>query len=70
MCYTADIKCEACKSKIEKNIAFEKGVKNIVVDIKGDKVTITFVKAKNNKENIKKAIEKLNIKVRDMKVVE
>ncbi len=29
----ASMDCEACKSKIEKNIAFEKGVKDLKVDL-------------------------------------
>lgn len=63
VCYTADIKCEMCKGKLEKSIPFEKGVKDVVVSVKDKTVTITFLKTKNNKEAIKQAIEKLGIKV-------
>ena len=36
---TCDLHCQGCCDKIMKNIAFEKGVKDIVCDLKGKTVT-------------------------------
>lgn len=59
----AELHCKSCVAKIEKNIPFEKGVKDLKVDMKANTVTVTYRADKNNKENLIKAIEKLGIKV-------
>lgn len=69
VCYTAEVKCDNCKGKIEKSIPFEKGVKDVVVSVKDKTVTITFLKSKTDKEALKKAIEKLGIKVSKVTVL-
>lgn len=61
--FNANLHCEMCKSKIEKNIPFEKGVKNLKVDMTNQTVTITFREDKNTIDNLRKAIEKLKIEV-------
>ncbi len=61
----ADLHCQSCVDKIEKNIPFEKGVKDLKVDLKTNTISITYRTDKNNKDNIIKAIEKLGVKVLD-----
>ena len=39
---SCDLHCQACCDKIMKNIAFEKGVKDIVCDLKTKTVTVTY----------------------------
>lgn len=39
---SCDIHCQGCCDKIMKNIAFEKGVKDIVCDLKTKTVTVTY----------------------------
>ncbi|MGB4413568.1 MAG: heavy metal-associated domain-containing protein [Paludibacter sp.] len=55
--------CLNCKQKIERNIAFEKGVKALNVDLNNKIVRITFNKNKNNVEKLKQAIVKLGYQV-------
>lgn len=62
--YSAAMHCESCKAKVEKNIAFEKGVKDLKVNLEAQTITVTFREDKNNAEGIKKAIEKLEIPVK------
>ena len=62
--FNANLHCESCKAKVEKNIPFEKGVKDLKVDMKTQTITVTFREDKNNTENLQKAIEKLNIQVK------
>ena len=57
--FLTDIHCENCKKKIEKNISWEKGVKDLRVDLDNKKVTILYDSAKTNPDNLKTAIEKL-----------
>ncbi|WP_321282043.1 heavy metal-associated domain-containing protein [Marinifilum fragile] len=65
--FKVEMDCMGCAGKIEKNIPFEKGVKKLDVDFKAQKVTITYKADKTNKENLKKAIEKLKFKVEEIK---
>lgn len=61
----AEIHCKSCKAKLEKNIPFEKGVRDLKVDMKAKTITVVYRADKNNKNNIIKAIEKLGINVFD-----
>ena len=40
--FSCDLHCQGCCDKIMKNIAFEKGVKDIVCDLPTKTVTVTF----------------------------
>ena len=51
--------CENCKKTIEKNIAFEKGMKDMKVDLDNKLVTLTFDSRKNNEQKIIEAFSKL-----------
>lgn len=62
--FNANLHCESCKAKIEKNIPFEKGVKDLKVDMKAQTITVTFREDKNSVEGLKKAIEKLDVQVK------
>lgn len=57
----ASITCNYCKEKIEKNIAFEKGVKDLSVDMETKVVTIKYNKEKTNPEKLVAAIKKLDL---------
>lgn len=63
VCYRVAMDCMACKQKIEKNIAFEKGVKALDVNLANKTVKIKFNKQKNTAEQLKKAIEELKYEV-------
>lgn len=64
--FSADLHCKSCVIKVEKNIPFEKGVKGLKVDMDSQTITITFREDKNSIENLKKAIEKLDIQVKSV----
>jgi len=51
--------CDQCKTRLEKNIAFEKGVRSVVLDEETKKLTIEYRKGKTDKEKLKKAITKI-----------
>ncbi|MDR0540865.1 MAG: heavy-metal-associated domain-containing protein [Dysgonamonadaceae bacterium] len=57
--FKVNMTCENCKKRIEKNVSWEKGVKNLSVDLDKKTVTILFDTKKTNRETLKKAIEKL-----------
>lgn len=58
----SNIKCNNCKARIEKNIPYEKGVKDLKVDVDKKTVTITFKSDKNNAEALCDAVTKLGYK--------
>lgn len=62
--FKANLHCESCKAKVEKNIPYEKGVKNLKVDMGTQTISVTFREDKNNTDNLQKAIEKLKIEVK------
>ena len=51
--------CKNCVKKIEGNIPFEKGVKDLKVSLEDKLVTITYDPSKTDEETLCKAIEKL-----------
>lgn len=63
VCYHVSMDCVGCKIKIEKNIAFEKGVKAMDINLEDKIVKIKFNPAKNNSLAIKRAIEALKYDV-------
>ena len=63
----ASMECNSCKAKIEKNIAFEKGVKDLNVNLDTKRVTITYQNGKNSDEQLAKAIADLGYTVKIVK---
>ncbi|MDR0560465.1 MAG: heavy-metal-associated domain-containing protein [Prevotellaceae bacterium] len=58
--FNVNMHCHACQQKVEKNIPWEKGVKDLKVDLTAKTVKITYDPKKTTEENLKKAIEKLD----------
>lgn len=56
---SCDLHCQGCCDKIMKNIAFEKGVKDIVCDLKTKTVTVTYNPSKTDVPTLLKAFEKI-----------
>ena len=57
--FDVDLHCQGCITKIEKNIAFEKGVKDLVCDLEKKTVTVVFDPAKTSVEQLQTAFEKI-----------
>ncbi len=56
---SVDIHCQGCIDKIMKNIAFEKGVKDLVCDLDTKTVTVTYDANKTDVPTLLKAFEKI-----------
>lgn len=67
---SCDLHCQGCCDKIMKNIAFEKGVKDLQFNLKGKTVTLTFDPRKTDIPTLLKAFDKLGkpAKVKESKV--
>ena len=57
--FLTSLHCDKCATKIQDNVAFEKGVKDLSCDVDSKKVTVTFDTAKTDTLKLAKAIEKL-----------
>ena len=57
--FNVSMHCESCQRKIEKNIAYEKGVKDMAVKLEDKTVTIKFDTLKTNESKLIKAFNEL-----------
>ena len=57
---SVDIHCQGCIDKIMKNIAFERGVKDIVCDLKTKTVTVTYDASKTDIPTLLKAFDRIH----------
>ena len=60
--FNTDIDCEGCAKKVTNTIPYEKGVKDVKVDVAAKTVTVTYDPAKTNDETLVKAFSKIKIK--------
>lgn len=58
--------CGMCKDRLEKNMAFEKGVKSVSLDEETKILTIEYRIGKTDKEKLKKAITKIGYDADDL----
>jgi Cu2+-exporting ATPase len=65
-----NMSCENCIRKIEKNIAFEKGVTDLICDLSTRTVKVTYRVDKTDEEKLIAAFEKIDKKARALKADE
>ena len=61
--FTTDLDCHHCAQKVMNSIPYEKGIKDVVVDVPTKTVTVKFDVAKNSIEGLTKAFESIKVKV-------
>ena len=59
--------CNACKTRIESSIAYEKGVKDVNVELKSKILTVKYKSNKTSPEKICAAVKKLGYEARIVK---
>lgn len=62
--------CSNCENKIKSNIRFEKGVKEIITDLKGQTVSIKYDPAKTDKVKLETAFKKIGYTASEVKATE
>ena len=62
--FLVHLHCENCVKKVQENIAFEKGVKDLKVSLEDQTVAIKYDAAKTSEDTLKAAIEKLGYPVK------
>lgn len=58
--------CGMCKERIEKYMAFEKGVKSAVLDSETKVLKVVYKTARTDKDKLKKAVTKIGYDADDM----
>ena len=58
--FNVSMHCKSCQEKIERNIPFEKGVKDVIVNLEKKTVKVIYNPLKTNEEKLKKAFENLD----------
>ena len=61
--FSVSLHCNNCVKKVQENIAFEKGVKDLHVCLEDQIVYVKYDAAKTSEEKLKAAIEKLGYPV-------
>lgn len=64
---SCDLHCQGCCDKIMKNIAWEKGVKDIVCDLPSKTVTVTFDTRKTDLDKLLQAFERIGKPAKEVK---
>lgn len=64
---TPKMHCQNCVNKVKKNIRFEKGVKDIAVNLEKNEVTIKADKSKTDTEKLAKGFAKIGYKTTEVK---
>ena len=59
--FVTDVDCETCAKKIDNSIPFQKGVKEVKVDLPTRTVTVTYDATKTSNESFVKAFKKIKI---------
>jgi copper chaperone CopZ len=59
--YVEDMTCKNCQAKVEKNIAFEKGVTDLKCNLSEKTVEVTYKTDKTNQEALKKGFKKIGM---------
>ncbi|TAD97789.1 MAG: heavy-metal-associated domain-containing protein [Bacteroidetes bacterium] len=62
--------CEMCKSKIEKEMSFAKGVKSAVLDVESKALTVVFKKDKTDAQKLRQIVANIGYDADDVKANE
>ena len=68
--FTVEIDCQGCIDKIQHNIAFEKGVRDLLINKDEQQVTIVYNPQKTDIETLKKAFQKIGKPVYSVEIPE
>ncbi len=57
--FNVEIDCDGCVNKIMKNIAFEKGVRDLLIDKEHQQVTVVYNPKKTDEQKLREAFAKI-----------
>ena len=59
--FVTDVDCETCAKKIDNSLPYQKGVKEVKVDVSTRQVTVTYDATKSSDDALIKAFKKIKI---------
>lgn len=59
--FQTDVDCENCAKKVDNSIPYQKGVKEVKVDVSTQTVTVIYDTSKTNDEALVKAFKKVKV---------
>jgi copper chaperone CopZ len=59
VCFKSSLSCHGCVKDVQENVAYEKGVKDLKVDLNTNLITISYNTNKTNEEKLAASIKKL-----------
>ena len=62
--FNVELHCAGCVKKVQENLAFEKGVKDLHVCMESQVIALKYDAARTNEETLKNAIIKLGVPVK------
>jgi copper chaperone CopZ len=62
----SSVVCGMCEERVIKDLAFEKGVKDVKVNLETKMISVTYRSNKTDKETLKKAITKIGYDADDL----
>ena len=62
--FNVELHCAGCVKKVQENLAFEKGVKDLHVCMESQVIALKYDASKTNEETLKNAIIKLGVPVK------
>jgi copper chaperone CopZ len=62
----SSVVCGMCEERVKKDLAFEKGVKDVAVNLETKVISVTYRTDKTDKEKIKKAITNIGYDADEM----
>lgn len=67
-CFKSNMDCENCQKTITEYLKFEKGVKDLKVDLVTNTIKVEYKAGKNNTDGFAKAIEKKGYKAEEITI--
>ena len=64
--FSVNMDCETCQKKIERNIAFEKGVQDLKTNLKEKTVTVTYDSSKTDVKKLTAAFKKIGFEAKEI----
>lgn len=66
VCYKTTMDCKDCQATLTNYLKFEKGVKDLTVDLKSNTIKVVYKSGKNSPENLVKGIKKLGYEAKSI----
>ncbi len=63
ICFITDIDCPTCEKKIMNILPFQKGVKDVVVDLPNKSITVVYDGEKSDKKELAQVLKGLDVKI-------